>query len=720
MAGNITAALLAARSGLLANQSVLSTISQNIANVNSVGYSRRVANLEQRTVGGVGAGVQVSGVTRQADEYLMQRIRRELSGQEQLNVRESYLSHLQRLLGTPGDNSSLSHLMAEFEAAVESLASLSDNASSQSEMVRQGQSLTSKLRSMSADIQELRLQADREISDRVASLNGLISGIEELNHRIVRNSSIGLDTSDMLDKRDLMLDEMSKLIDIQYFVRPNGEVTVYTKSGQSLVDNSSVSLYHARAVASSAGTTHAQGSFSGIYINPQNGQGDITSKIGDGQIKGLIDLRDKLLTGLQSQIDELAGEMRDNFNQIHNRGMGFPGNSSYTGTREFTNTDATISFGGATDTRLIIFDTAGQQVASTTMRTILGGAGPHSLTNVASSIQDWLTQTVGPTATATVSADGGLNISTGEAGASLVFRDEAAVATPGAAHSDAVINYDINADGVPDESVSGFANFFGLNDFFVTDLNRSIYESGVQDASFRSSSTSVLGFRDSTGDLGTITSQANDTLDDIAARINAGDMGVHASVVPDGAGERLRIVNSSGENLEIYETAGSLFSNIDMKFSDVSASAAIDVRADIVSSPSRVSRGAPQWDADQGVNGAYSVSINDTTIALQLATAFTSKNTFEKTGGLATLSSSYHEYASAIIGYNSNLSGANEMELEFQKGLVESLQNKSNNIRGVNLDEEMIQLALFEQAYSASARVISTIQDMFDTLENAI
>ncbi len=79
MTGSLTLALRTAQSGLLVNQSALNAVANNIANVNSEGYSRKIVNTESRVVNGTGAGVQLSALTRQIDEGLLKSLRLEVS-----------------------------------------------------------------------------------------------------------------------------------------------------------------------------------------------------------------------------------------------------------------------------------------------------------------------------------------------------------------------------------------------------------------------------------------------------------------------------------------------------------------------------------------------------------------------------------------------------------------------------------------------------------------
>ena len=89
-------------------------------------------------------------------------------------------------------------------------------------------------------------------------------------------------------------------------------------------------------------------------------------------------------------------------------------------------------------------------------------------------------------------------------------------------------------------------------------------------------------------------------------------------------------------------------------------------------------------------------------------------------GSVAATSVSFTGFATRIIGEVSAEADLNEDRASFQGGLVDSLRFKSDSVRGVNLDEEMGDLILYQQAYAASARVISAIRDMFDALERAV
>ncbi len=746
MAGTITLALRTAQSGLLVNQQALDAIANNIANVNSPGYSRKIVNVQQRVVGGVGAGVELSEITRVVDEGLVKSYRLESATTNELKAQNSYFDRLQDLFGDPDANTSVGHIMADFLSAIESVAVSPDKTLEHSEMVRRGEEVALKLQSMSAAIQDLRKQADTEIEETVDRINQLTDQIADLNDKIIRNKTVTADVSDLRDQRDTALDELSGLVDIRYFYRGDGDVVVFTSAGRTLVDNVAFDLSHNAVSSVTPTVTHSEGDIDGIYVGTRIAGNDITEELRGGELNGLVEMRDQILTDLQAQLDELSTTVRDTVNQVHNRGTAFPGLQSMSGTRRFldtsdgtNNTAQTIKLdptNSVDDVTIALFDATGDQQAYTTLNTIMTGAGLSSrgagddwtIAQVATQVQTWLQANGAATATVGLDSSGRLNIELNETSLNLAFRDQTATAD-GSSQADAEIGFDADGDGTVDETVNGFSFFFGLNDFFTDGLVRNIHESNVISSGFTSSGT-TLRFVDGTADLPldpgggndvTLAIPAGSSLEEIAALINTGVNNVSASVIADGSGYRLRIAHDSGVDMEVTETgAGTLLSNLGMHLANTRSASQIEVRSDILEAPSRITRGVVQWNADLGAAGEYFTSVGDDTAIQALAAQFNASNTFDSAGGLATLNVNFTQYAAAILSRNASLADNNASQSESQGALSDSLKTKSDNIRGVNLDEEMADLIRFEQAYSAAARVINVIQSMFDALNQAV
>lgn len=733
--GGITQALRNAQSGLLVNQQSLNTVANNISNVNTVGYSKKVVNFENVSVAGNPAGVQISDVTRQIDEGLLKSLRLESSELYAISGKEDYFNRLQDLFGAPGDNSSLSHLLENLTEASELLALAPDKSLEAAEFVRNAVDVTVELQQMSETIQELRLQADTEIAAAITEMNEITAQIDQLNDDIISNGTVGRDVTDLRDQRDAQIDRLAELVDIRYFFRNDGDAVVFTSGGRTLVDTIPPDIIHTAAASMTPTSTHAEGNIGGIYVGTEIEANDMTDEIREGLLKALIDMRDDILPNIQSQIDELAVELRDSVNAIHNQGVAFPGSQSMTGTRIFVDSSTqTIQLdetNNSDDVTFAIFDSSGDQVATTTLKTILESAAygtgaqtantAATIDEVAASIEDWLQENASSSATATINSSGKFQIDLNSTSVNLAIVDQSATAG-GSTIEPASIAYDSNGDGVTDETVEGFSYFFGLNDFFIDGSVGNLYESDVLASSF-TTTAATLSFRDSTGLLGgaTYSVTAGQSLTELAADITTNVTSVTASVVPDGAGFRLRFAHDDGSSMTVTQSSGDTFlTTIDMHIADVGVTQSMVVRPDIVATPPLVSTGQAKWDATRGPSGEYFMSVADDTIAQMLASDFTSKNTFDKSGGLPIVENTFSEYAAGIISDAASLAGVNEREVKTQTALTEALQFKSDSIRGVNLDEEMADLIVFEQAFAAAARVISVIQDMMDTLDRAV
>ncbi|MEK7245338.1 MAG: flagellar basal body protein, partial [Pseudomonadota bacterium] len=146
--GDLTLALRTVQSGLLASQSALNTVANNIANVNTPAYSRKIVNLETRVVAGAGAGVQISDITRQVDEGLLRSMRQQSSALQRLDSQISIFERLQDTFGAPADNNSLAHVTQQFAAAAEMLVVSPNRLIEQSNLVRWAQQLTESLHAM--------------------------------------------------------------------------------------------------------------------------------------------------------------------------------------------------------------------------------------------------------------------------------------------------------------------------------------------------------------------------------------------------------------------------------------------------------------------------------------------------------------------------------------------------------------------------------------------
>lgn len=723
--------LQTALSGMKVAQNQMDIVGRNLANIDTVGYTRKTALQSNVVLGGYSAGVKLGDITRTVNEGLLKSYLASNSLTGSLNAKNQYLGKAETLLGTPQGNNSIAANVGDLQSAFESFASDVTSSSGRYNLLNNADTVSSRLNSLTTEIQKLRGDADLNISEACNQINDSLDKLQNLNDQIVKYKVLGYDgVADLEDQRDQALRDLSGLIDISYFKRETGEVVIQTTNGVTLLDRYPHKLSHNAVAQASPTTSYAGGGISGIYVDGE----DITSRIKDGEIKGLIDIRDNQLTSLQTQLNELASTLKESINQIHNRGTSYPNApSEMTGSRTFidpANQNIQISNG---DVRFTIFDADGKQVATTTL---LGGLGfpdaGGSVTDMVDRINTWLTDADGanlPQAYAEVNDDGKVVINTGDSNYSFSIRDEAS-STPGSAQQDVTIKFDVNGDGAFDRTAEGFSYFFGMNDFYTSSSNEHIYDSKVMSKNANLGVKEKITLNFATGNntaLGSITVNPNDSLQDIVNKINSDanlNSQIRASLVPNGNGYVLQINNTSGEQLEISEsinpvsgTTSGFLDRIGLQPSNADAAGSIKVRDDLMTNPSGIAAGTPEFNQN---SGEYQLNPAANDIANAMAKVFTESQTFGQAGNISKTSTTLANYAATFVGSIATEANSAESALSYQQELTNSISLKEATLSGVDRDEELAQLIVFQQSYAACAQTFTASKEMLDMLLNMV
>lgn len=209
-----------AKRGLFAQQKALDVTSHNVANANTEGYSRQRVTLQTTTPyctpsfnsaagpGQFGTGVEVTSVDRIRDTFLDYQTRVETGVQGQYEGRDKYLSQIENILNEPSDTG-LSSLIGKFFDDWQQLSKQAETSDSRSVVVQQSLALTDELNHTSTELQKLKEDDQSNIKDDVFDINNTLSQISDLNKEIVQVKVAGQDPNDLLDKRDLLLDQLS-------------------------------------------------------------------------------------------------------------------------------------------------------------------------------------------------------------------------------------------------------------------------------------------------------------------------------------------------------------------------------------------------------------------------------------------------------------------------------------------------------------------------------
>jgi flagellar hook-associated protein 1 FlgK len=669
-------------SSLQAAQAQLQVTSSNIANVNTEGYSRKTVSATSVVLDGQGAGVSLSDVKRTVDENLLRQIREHIATLAGKQIQNNYLTRTQNLFGTLADNSSLSHGMTDLGSALEALATSPESAVARSDVVDTAWRLAEQLNRTTDQLQQMRAEVDQEIGRVVGEITSLLTDIEDFNTQIVDAVAIGRSAAELQDQRDSLINDLAELIDIQYFERPSGEIVIATTSGRTLLDSVAVTLSHTPAAQLAATATYQNG-ISGIGYGAAGT--DITTEIRDGRLAGLITLRDETLVDLQAEIDRLAETLRDQLNALHNDGTAFPPPTSLTGTRGLAATDAPAMTGSF---RVTVVDSDG--VVVETQDIDLTALAPPNIGQLVTQINGMAN------ASASINASGQFVISA-TGGNSIAVNELDSQVTSGTASF-------------------GMAQFLGLNDFVDSGTD---YDVMLSDRT--ASDTAALGLAGTlsfsiAGATTNVAYAAGDSLTDIATAISGalGGSNITASVVREGSGYRLEIVDADGDNFFLSDS-GTLASQLNLRPGVAGTAGRLEVRSALVSDPNLLVRGELSDAAGLAV-GDVAISTGDGTIARAMAKAFTADVTFAAAGGLPTTVTDLAGYAANILALNASNANAMDGDVNAGKSFRLALETQAAAISQVNLDEELASLVIIQNAYAASARLTTTISEMLDIL----
>jgi flagellar hook-associated protein 1 FlgK len=726
---SLNLALTSAISGLQTAQAGLDVISNNIANVQTEGYTRKQFQPQSIVLAGMGAGVALGDIVNKVDQNLLRDLRGQKSQLGLLQTQNSYFRRVQDTFGTTQSNSSVSNQINKMQQDFTTLTASPETVSQQLAAVQSGVATARNLSEMSKTVQTLRMNADVEIEQSVSIINNQLNTIAFLNDQIAFSAATNRQTEDLEDKRDIALNKLAEQIDIRYFKNANGSLTVFTSDGTTLVDSSAVPLSHAALTEVGPATNYAGGDFNGIFA----GVRDITGSIRGGKLKGLIEMRDNTLPDMQAQIDELARSLKEQINQVHNRGTSYPNIvNNLTGSRAFTDpTRQAVSFSGA-EPVIMLYNQQGEEIASSRLFDTAGinFTDGSTLEVLASDMQNWL-QAQDPqlvNATVQFTPDGQMAINLGTDVVGIAFRDETS-AIKGSDQKDVTAQIDYDGDGTYDKTYKGFSNLFGLNDYFTSAQNMAQWDSGFKPANYSLNipGPATLQFADSssmasgTALISSITLNPADSLEVIRDKINADPLlqnRVNADIIPEGSGKRLRIQHETGEDLIITEAGGTLaMDSLGLNWTATGASQGLKVNQTLMDDSSRIARGDIQLDP---LTGSYLLANGDNTVIAQLAELMSGSAAFRAAGSLSGTSVTFSDYGAAIVSRSSTQAAATDTNLKLQGDLHEALETKQSEVSGVNLDEEMAQLMVYQQTYAASAKVISTTQQLLDVLNDLI
>ena len=694
--------------GLSTSLRALNTTSSNVANVNTPDYVRRVVQQESLVLAGQVSGVKIGEVRRITDEFLSKELRLARADAGRYEAMTIIHERLQSFLGSPNQNitvpgrldiafNSFADLVPEPDSTVRRLTLVDDLQAYANEVTRIGDHL-----------QLLRQESDRRIGEAIDTINTALTRLAELNPRIAQTFASDEDPTALEEQRTQALSEIGELIAIRTTDLDNGFQHVTTTTGLVLLDSIRREL-----VYTPEGTVTPNTRFSQITANKVDsvtGQAAATGKaldpdINSGQLRGLIDMRNTVLPNMALELGELSARVVDELNRVHNDNSAVPPPSSLTGRATgLLGTDAHGFTGTATfvvtDTNEEITRRIDIDFSANTIDIDSGG----TLADVVGDINTAL----GAGRTFSLSSTGAITFSTANAG-------EGVAVVQGTTGSD--------------RGGRGFAHHFGMNDL-MTATAESNFDTGFTTASahgFGATGIVQIEFRGPSGELGQsfsldFSAVGGTAFSDVLSSLNTGFSGV-ASFSLDSNGALVLTPASGFEDYTTFIVSDTTDRGSTGKaFSDLfglgerflmNAARGVKVVDRITTDPKLLALADVDLAAATGVP-ALTQGDNRGAIALQnVAEASVS---FGAAGDIAATTTSLNAFAANVLSQMSTRAATAESIGNDREALKDTLAIRVSEVSGVNLDEELANMILFQNAYTASARLITTAQELFDTL----
>ncbi|WGM30459.1 flagellar hook-associated protein FlgK [Brevundimonas sp. NIBR11] len=693
-----------ANSGLQAAQTQLRVVSDNVSNVNTPGYVRKVAEQVSLTTQGVGTGVEVARVRLATDRFLQAASLSAGAEASRQGVRYELFDRIQSLFGDPGGDtgffSQIDDVFSSFAVAAEDAVS----GPRRQDALFKTQAIFDEATRISNQIQAVREDADGRIQSAVEKANSLLQQIETLNIDIAKATVLNGDASGAQTQQARLIDELSSLMDVQVSQRSVGGVSIRTAAGVQLAGAGAATLQYNRA-----GTVNAETSFNEIWITEPGGtRRAFADGLKSGEIKGLLELRDVDAPQTAQRLAELVAHVADELNRAHNANSAVPPPTSLTGKTVGQDlTTALTGFTGGTTVAVVnpstgVIATRLDLVFSGSTFTINGGAA-QPMSNFLAGVNAAL----GGSATASF-VDGKLSF--------------ASSTSNGIAIAD-------SATSPSSKAGRGFSHYFGLNDLVSSD-RPAVYDLGLTATSnhgFTAGETLTFRF---TGESGAkirdieVAVPAGGTVGDLLTALNSPITGVgrYGSFALDASGEmkftafgdpapRMSVVEDKTTQVPSGVSATELFGlggGVRASRSD-----GFKVRTDIQQSPSKLALAQLNLAA---ATGTAALSSGDGRGALLLADAGQKTVRFSAAGESPGGNLSVSRYASELSGEIGGRAQAAKSRQESAQALSTEADARQANYEGVNLDEELVLMTTYQQAFNASARMIQAAKDMYDTL----
>ncbi|NLA75612.1 MAG: flagellar hook-associated protein FlgK, partial [Deltaproteobacteria bacterium] len=282
-----------------------------------------------------GRGVKLSDIQSVTNAFIERRLQSSTSNLSMMTEKETYMNIMEAIF-TESSGNSISNQFSEFWNALNDLNNNPSVIPERNMVIEYASLLSQSFQSISSDLLNLSKEVNNSIEVSINSINGILDQIADVNKQIQLIQITG-NPNDLINKRDLLVKDLSVYMDINTYEYEDGTITISTNKGFMLVNKQA--SYHL--------------DFNGVEITWSDSLIPLTDNINAGKLGGWLDIRDEIIPKFKSDLDELARATIWEVNKLHSQGAGLVGFTSVTGT--YNADDSSQAIGGI-DSGLDYFD----------------------------------------------------------------------------------------------------------------------------------------------------------------------------------------------------------------------------------------------------------------------------------------------------------------------------------------------------------------------------
>lgn len=369
-----------ARTGIYVNRKGLELTSHNVANASTPGYTRQVLNIKSippsTQVGfydpkyQVGMGVDVQSLEQIRDMFLDMQYRNEYARQGEYEIKSDNLNFIESIFNEPSDTG-LSSVIDEFFSSLEELSKNPESLTVRALVRQRASALTDTIHKMYSQLEALQSELNDQVYDKILEINSIGNQIADLNKQIFVLELRGEKANDLRDQRNLLVDQLSKIVDTKAYEDNEGRFIVQI-GGETLVNHFTVyelETDKAKIQRYSGFDSGSPTQFNpndplsqqnlydvpGLYVVRWKETGQVLN-ISTGELKGLLDMRDGVggldedvtvtvnsnpvnvdvpnkntFNGIPyylNRLNEFAKKLIEKFNEIHTQGYSLNGTNT--------------------------------------------------------------------------------------------------------------------------------------------------------------------------------------------------------------------------------------------------------------------------------------------------------------------------------------------------------------------------------------------------------